>query len=71
MGCRLWGRTESDTTEAAAAAAAAAAVAAAECSSWKGSQRLSKIPFLRNSYFTNQGTGVQRDASELFKACLI
>ena len=24
MGCRLWGRTESDTTEAAAAAAAAA-----------------------------------------------
>ena len=70
MGCRLWGRTESDT-EAAAVAAAAAAAAAAECSSWKGSQRLSKIPFLRNSYFTNQGTGVQRDASELFKACLI
>ena len=25
MGCRLWGRTESDTTEATAAAAAAAA----------------------------------------------
>ena len=35
VGCRLWGRTESDTTDVTAAAAAAAAAAASVISSEK------------------------------------